>query len=420
MSAAITTALQDWTPRLAWALLHFAWQGTLIAAATVCALAILRHAKPQARYAVACAALAACVLLPLYTLMTFSAHVMGPIQLLRHANGGVAGATALISDTLRTHLHAIAAAWACGVLLLGLRLAGACWWVHRLTLSATAAPQALQDAANALAARLHIERRITLRLTHSVDTPLTLGWLRPLVLIPASLACGMPAPLLEALLAHEIAHVRRHDYLINLLQSTAEIFLFYHPAVWWLSRRIRCEREQVADDVAARVLGEPRRLALALRELDAFQYANQQTALAANGGDLMKRITRLLRPQTQLNIWKAVIPLTAAVLTGTALYANALPAPAPSIVTGKLDVKKCAVPQYPAQAKDRKEQGMVIMRFHVAPSGTITSGMVEKSSGHPELDNAALESLSRCEAEAGRVDGKPVDSQVRVAYDWRL
>jgi hypothetical protein len=144
------------------------------------------------------------------------------------------------------------------------------------------------------------------------------------VLVPASLVSGMPPQLLEALLAHELAHVRRCDYLVNLIQSAIEILLFYHPAVWWLSNRIREEREQIADDVAASELGEPRRLALALSELDLFQFS-PQLAQAAHGGNLMSRIKRLVRPETEPLNWKLALPILG-LATCAALYSWAAPA----------------------------------------------------------------------------------------------
>jgi D-alanyl-D-alanine endopeptidase (penicillin-binding protein 7) len=113
--------------------------------------------------------------------------------------------------------------------------------------------------------------------------------------------------------------VRRHDSLINLLQNVVEILLFYHPAVWWLSRRIRQERELVADSIAAQLTGEPRRLALALSELEKMQFASRRMALAADGGDLMQRIRQLMAPQEQRSNWKAAVAaagVAAACLTG--------------------------------------------------------------------------------------------------------
>ncbi len=145
----------------------------------------------------------------------------------------------------------------------------------------------------------------------------------------------MPAPLLEALIAHELAHVRRHDYLVNLLQGVVETLLFYHPVVWWLSRRIREERELIADDLAANALGDRRRLALALAELDRSFDASTPTlprfAPAARGGQLMARIQHLIRPRrsgiarNQL-LSLASLPLLGLALAGIAAYAQATPA----------------------------------------------------------------------------------------------
>jgi hypothetical protein len=155
--------------------------------------------------------------------------------------------------------------------------------------------------------------------------------------VPASLATGMAPQLLEALLAHELAHVRRHDYLVNLVQSAIEILLFYHPAVWWLSHRIRIERELIADDLAASALGEPRRLALALSELDLLQLTTPQLAPGAHGGKLMSRIKRLVRPQAEplssSMSWKLALPalglaLTAAIHAHAGTAAASAPAPA--------------------------------------------------------------------------------------------
>jgi predicted nucleic acid-binding Zn-ribbon protein len=126
------------------------------------------------------------------------------------------------------------------------------------------------------------------------------GWWRPVVLLPTGLLARMPVDLIEALLAHELAHIRRHDYLVNLLQNAIEAVLFYHPVTWWLSHRIRVEREQIADQLAAEVVCAPRRLALALSELSDLQRTPLAPALhlmqAAQGGQLMSRIQQLVNP----------------------------------------------------------------------------------------------------------------------------
>jgi hypothetical protein len=187
-----------------------------------------------------------------------------------------------------------------------------------------------------MAAQFGITRSVRLRVVDALASPVTAGWWRPVVLVPAALIARMPTDLLEALLAHELAHVRRHDYLVNLLQSAVEVLLFYHPTVWWLSSRVRAEREQVADDLAATALGEPRRLAVALSELDRFQLSPSNLAPAAHGGELMSRIKRLVRPTRDPIDWKLALPAAALPVLGLAaalavLSARAEAAPAAAV-----------------------------------------------------------------------------------------
>ena len=101
--------------------------------------------------------------------------------------------------------------------------------------------------------------------------PTVIGWLKPVVLLPASALAALTPQQLEAILAHELAHIRRHDYLVNLLQTLVETLLFYHPAVWWLSRRIRIERENCCDDLAVSLCGDPVAYAAALADLEALR-----------------------------------------------------------------------------------------------------------------------------------------------------
>jgi beta-lactamase regulating signal transducer with metallopeptidase domain/predicted nucleic acid-binding Zn-ribbon protein len=223
----------------------------------------------------------------------------------------------------------IVAAWAAGVLVLSLRMACGLLWVGRLCRDAGDDTDGRWQArVDALAARLGIGRRITLRLVRREGSPLTAGWLRPVVLLPLAVAARMPVESVEALLAHELAHVRRHDYLVNVLQGAVEALLFYHPAVWWLSRRIRIERELVADDLAAAALGDRRRLALALSELERFVADRPagvpfRPAPAAHGGQLMTRIQQLIRPQRRSAGALLALPLVGIALAGAAFYAQA-------------------------------------------------------------------------------------------------
>jgi beta-lactamase regulating signal transducer with metallopeptidase domain len=235
------------------ALLHFIWQGALIGLLAAVALNVLRNARPQARYAVACLAMLACVLMPLATLLFMLApdlletdfgSVLATVG--RDADVPGDGALSALAPT-RAQIHAwlpaLVATWAAGTCLLSLRMALGLAWVRRLRHGPQAAEQpAWQARLDAIAANFQLRRGVALRLVDTLDSPVSAGWWRPVVLLPAGLLTRMPTDLIEALLSHELAHIRRHDYLINLLQNAIEALLFYHPVVWWLSHRIRVER----------------------------------------------------------------------------------------------------------------------------------------------------------------------------------
>ena len=148
----------------------------------------------------------------------------------------------------------------------------------------------------ALSRRLHIARRVRLLESTLVDVPTVIGWLKPVVLLPASALAGLTPQQLEAILAHELAHIRRHDYLVNLLQTLVETLLFYHPAVWWLSRRIRIERENCCDDLAVSLCGDPVRLreGAGRSRRAARRPPAHVSCMAATGGSLLQRVRRLL------------------------------------------------------------------------------------------------------------------------------
>ena len=346
-------------PALGKALLHFLWQGTLLGLLAGLAIGLLRNARPQARYAIACMALAASLLLPMLTVAWLLASpVIGtdaglPVRI---AAGSDVAPPHAYGDMLAmqpsTALPWIVLLWASGVATLFLRMAGGLWWVRRLQHRAW--PDAgghWQARADALASRLGLARGVRLRLFDG-DAPLAIGWWRPMVLLPAALLARMPAGLLEALLAHELAHIRRHDYLVNLLQAVVEALLFYHPVVWWLSRRIRHERELIADDLAASALGDRRSLALALSELDRMLGATAagpipRFAHAAHGGQLMSRIQHLLRPRQHPLAIGLSLPLLGIALAGVALYAHAQSS-APDAATAEYVIAPPAHPAPPA------------------------------------------------------------------------
>jgi D-alanyl-D-alanine endopeptidase (penicillin-binding protein 7) len=419
---------------LGWTLVHFVWQGALLGCIVAVLLTLLRNARPEARYALACAGLLLCLAWPAVdlALLLQAGTGAGANRLLPGSAGAaLAGpdADGLLS-WLGRNLGWIVALWAACAGALGLRMAAGLLWIGRAARLQASDP-AWQDRLSRLAERCGLGRAVRLRVVDGLASPITAGWWRPVVLVPASLIAGMPPQLLEALLAHELGHVRRHDYLVNLLQNVIETLLFYHPAVWWLSRRIRAERELIADDFAARHLDEPRRLALALSELEKLQFSSHHLAQAANGGDLMARIRRLLRPDVQALNWKAAVPvLGLAVVCAASAHApssqRAAPAAgAPSAVAGLtrvpvLDFRSCRKPHYPRADLKAGHEGTVTLSFMVDRDGAVLESMVTRSSGYPGLDEAARSALEKCSFTPALKKGEPVAERVKVQYVWTL
>lgn len=291
---------QPWADRLGWTLLHFLWQGAAIALlyALVRSLAITR--SPQTRYALACLSLAAMTLAPLATWLWISPAAPPSAGA---ATTGIAppllgpAAASAVASPWEQAIPWIVIAWFTGAAAFSVRLAGGWFSATRLRAAgACPAPPNWQRTLGRLSARMRVTRAVRLLVSTLVDTPTVVGWLRPVILIPAGLLAGLPPDQVEALLLHELAHIRRHDFLVNFLQGVAESVLFYHPAVWWISRQIRIEREHCCDDLAAAASGSVLTYARALAELETARPAHRQTVLAASGGSLAARIRRLIHP----------------------------------------------------------------------------------------------------------------------------
>lgn len=312
---------EPWVERLAWSLVHFVWEGAAFASFLVVALALARRRSAGFRYVMACLTLGAMALAPLATFAilgsdfrqlerapvaiesvgvqpesTLSAQPTSDASISPQTSSiAVASWRASITEGLRPWMAWIVTAWVAGVLLLSIRLVGG--WIAVQALRSKDLFPAHEPAAamfQGMLARMRLLRRVRLFESARVVVPITLGWLRPVVLLPASALTGLTPAQLEAILAHELAHVRRHDYFVNALQSIIETLLFYHPAVWWVSARIRAEREHCCDDAAVVTCGDRIGYARALTRLEELRAHVPALALSSTGGSLLHRIRRLL------------------------------------------------------------------------------------------------------------------------------
>lgn len=310
MNGLMPVLSQPWAQALAWTLIHFIWQGAAIGLGAWLALRTLRLSS-RARYGAGVAAMALMLAAPVATFalaMAGQAATAPPLGIAdaelapapaveRPASllaGPAAGAPAVAAPGVAApYLPFVLFAWAAGVVVLSIRLLGG-WIVARRLATRALRPVSpeVHAMARRVAGRIALDRIVRLFESTAVAVPVTVGWLKPVVLLPASAMSGLSPTQLEALLAHELAHVRRHDYLVNLLQSAVETLLFYHPAVWWASRVIRAEREHCCDDVAVGVCDRLIYVS-ALSELAAMA-ATPRVAMAATSGPLLSRVRRLL------------------------------------------------------------------------------------------------------------------------------
>lgn len=358
-----------------WALVHFVWQGSAIAVVLAIALVAARRAPATFRYALSTGALLVMLVVPVGTVLRLRAtpviaptptdaaesrqsivtgFVGDPATLVATAptvashnvqSAPRAGAepaavaapspsehapatsTSISLESVRTwveqHMAWVVALWTLGVLLLSIRLLGGWLRARQLRTQGTGpVPDLWRRALERLAGVIGVAKPVEILESALVAMPVVIGWLRPVILLPGSVFTGLTTHQLEAILAHELAHIRRHDYLVNLAQSLIETVLFYHPGVWWVSRRVRDERENCCDDLAVGIVGDAGGYAAALVDMERLRGAALTYALGAGGGSLVARVRRLVAPVSHAETaprWAAgAIAVVAALAVGGA------------------------------------------------------------------------------------------------------
>jgi beta-lactamase regulating signal transducer with metallopeptidase domain len=321
---------QVWVEPLGWTLLHAIWQTTVITVATWLALRQYGvRLRPQARYGVCCAALGLSVAAAVLTFASLIATLdrsgmVNSVAAAAPVAGGIA--PAMIPPSLSAGavlaLPWVVLAWMIGVVTRALWITSAWLAVRRLVRSASEPVDVMWvRVLERLQRDLRVDHHVGLRLSVLVDVPCVIGWLRPIILLPPAACLGLSPRQLEAVLAHELAHIKRHDFLVNSLQRIAEALLFYHPGAWWMSRQIRIEREHCCDDAAVAVCPDVVGYARALTALEVGRSASGPL-LAATGGDLVGRIRRLLSGHE--NPVSGLAPITGVTLLLIAIGASVL------------------------------------------------------------------------------------------------
>ena len=347
---------------LAMTLLHSLWQVALLSVLAASVLALLERRSAALRHGVGMGFLLLMAAAPLATfawLVDAPVASSGPV-----ANGSwtALAATPAFDIALGSSIAAptwFAWLWCAGVLVMLARLLGGWRMVQSLDRQAfSPLPDDWARRAETLRRALGIRRQVAVRLLHGLGLPCSARAWRPVVWLPVSILTRLDPDQIEALIAHELAHVSRLDWIWNGLQCAVESLLFFHPGMWWLSRRIRHAREEACDDLAVAVCGDAIVLAEALATLERHRMPTHALVLSATGGPLMKRITRLLSPDQPASKaarlrWAIPMGLMAAICSG-ALLAAQLHAPRPAVpaqspvVVAQADTALPAPPPPPA------------------------------------------------------------------------
>jgi len=394
MTTDMTTTLVKWlSPNamqsLGWALLHFLWQGTAVAALAAAAMALCRRAS--SRYLLGVSALVLMLLAPLATFLFYSqqhssvadtAKSSALVLTSAQAKDQVVASGVAQRSSVAPSLDALpwlVEAWLLGVAFFSLRSAGGFLLLERerRKRSTVVGPRVL-EICYTLQDQLGLQRAIAYCECAWLQAPAVIGWFRPIVFLPATALTGLSEEQLQAVIAHELAHILRFDPFVNVFQVCVETLLFYHPAIWWLNKRIRAEREHCCDDVAVTLCGNAVEYARALTLMEEWRSA-PVFAMAANRGPLTERIVRVLGLKTLgagmrgIGLTGSILCLAAALTAGNALLGMAHP---PSARAG-------AIWQAAAKSTDSAQQ-----------PGASSATMSKPSPAHSQSSEPTSASLS--------------------------
>jgi len=288
-------------------LIHFIWQGFLVALALKLALTFTSYKKPQWRYAFSSLAMVANLFLPLLTFFIIYqpdfqqfSPLLTSSMLLGNVINHDTQSTAIWYANIVEFLPYLSLTWITISFVLAIKLFIELYNVNQLPKTGTSsAKPALEARFHQLVEQVKLKCTPQLLITVKNDIPMAIGWIKPIVLIPMTMLSGLTPSQLDMLILHELAHIRRHDYLVNFIQSLVEILLFFHPGVRWVSKQMRNEREYCSDDIAVQHSGNPVAYAHTLADTASICNSHRHhsipaMAMAASGGDLKQRVLRLI------------------------------------------------------------------------------------------------------------------------------
>ncbi len=337
---------------LGWTVIHALWQGAVIATLLAIVFALLPRKSAVIRYKLAYAGMLGMVI---WSVWTFGSELDQPDQFkliyenhLLHEtttitfeginplnSGWIASLKAQVTD----YIPWVACIWVLGALFFSLRWFGSFLYLRQLRNTAYTLHHPLwQKKTDRLAAYFGFGRKVYLMVSERIQSPMVIGHLKPVILLPIGFLTALAPSQVESILVHELAHIRRNDFLLNMLQQLLEILFFYHPAYWWLSQVLQDEREHCCDDIAISYSGDPLAYARALTELEQHRLDHGKLAIGIQGRNnhMLGRIKRIMGVKQQnVNMNTRLVTF---LIMSISLCGLAWMAPAHLPETGPLDI----------------------------------------------------------------------------------
>lgn len=379
---------------LGWALVHGLWQAALVAGLVRVALFVAR--TPRVRFALAWSGLLVIAVAFVITLRLElgRAAMVDDVDAIASARG--------LLGAIELALPWLVALWAIGVVVFGLRAALGFVGVARLRAQARPVEAEITALAQALAAKLSLARAVAIAECEALDVPAVIGWLRPLILLPIGFAAGLDRATLEAAIAHELAHVRRRDYLLNAIALAIEALFFHHPCVWWLAGVARREREHACDDLVVAHVQSRGRYARSLLVIEQLRagFPSPSASLAVDGASLLERVRRLQNHSPSRS--PATEGPSRSMTTPLSRHFRFLPL----IALATAVALAAALPACIEQASDEEEQ-LRELPLSGAIEGKIVIGDPDETLDIPWLPESVARHAERIEATARRTGVDP-------------
>ena len=302
---------------LGWTVVHSLWQGALVAICLAAAMYLLRNKSAKLRYEVATFSLFSVFVLALSTFIyVYDFAQTSQVQEISLLLGGLGEQTTehnffqVVVQSFGVffdqHISTIVLVWFFGAILFSIRMIGGLAHIQKLkTEQNTPLPFYWQQKLNDLKRKIPVRKSIQLVESALVTMPMIIGAIKPMILLPIGAINALNEKEVEAILAHELAHIYRNDYLINIVQSFIEVLFYFNPAVWWISGNIRLERENCCDDIAVELCGSSIEYVKALVHLQELDQNIPAFAMLFSGPkqNLLNRVKRILnQPQNRFNI----------------------------------------------------------------------------------------------------------------------